>query len=144
MINLRKLRKSVLQLKKRFSQQKRFTNEMVEDAILSAAEFVKDESVKRTPVDEGYVESAHYVDSEYNDDEIFVAYIAVDENLSAGDAKVGDYALWLHEGSYELGKNSRLKQQSQKVKVGRKFLERAFKENQTKIQEIVISKLKRE
>jgi hypothetical protein len=144
MINLRKLRKSVLQLKKRFSQQKRFTNEMVEDAILSAAEFVKDESVKRTPVDEGYVESAHYVDSEYNDDEIFVAYIAVDENLSAGDAKVGDYAQWLHEGSYELGKNSRLKQQSQKVKVGRKFLERAFKENQTKIQEIVISKLKRE
>lgn len=117
---------------------------MVEDAILSAAEFVKDESVKRTPVDEGYVESAHYIDSEYNDDEIFVAYIAVDENLSAGDAKVGDYAQWLHEGSYELGKNSRLKQQSQKVKVGRKFLERAFKENQTKIQEIVISKLKRE
>lgn len=41
---------------------------------------------------------------------------------------VGEYARRMHEGYYDLGKRSLAKQSRLKVKVGRKYLERALKD----------------
>ncbi len=58
--------------------------------------------------------------------------IYVDENAPTtikGEGRrytVGDYLLFLHEGDYQLGKQSVEKQKTTQYRVGRKFLERAF------------------
>ncbi len=86
-----------------------------------------DESIKRSPVDEGFLEKSH-------EKKVFKSlilknihgYVFIPVNSPASD-----YAMFMHELSYRLGLRSQNKQTDNPlIKVGRKYLERALTENE--------------
>ena len=80
-----------------------------------------EESVKRSPIDKGFLEKSHERVLDYNNMEGVV--------FIASNSPAGDYALYMHEGTYKLGPRSLVKQAGVTVIVGRKFMERAYSEN---------------
>jgi hypothetical protein len=83
-------------------------------------------AIAYAPVDEGNLENAIKLSNE-NRRRTWTVY--VDESMpdDTGRYTVGDYAMWLHEGVYELGPKSQAKSGGG-GKVGRKYLERAFQD----------------
>ena len=141
MINMRKLKKSINKAQKEMNKVEKKTREYLEEGFESSAKTIMDGSIARVPVDEGYLEDAHYyeVDTSKKDIE---ARVGLAEDMEAGDALVGDYNVWIHEGHYKLGKKSLQKQASSSVKVGRKFLERSYLENINEISNEMSRRLK--
>ena len=84
-----------------------------------------EESVKRSPVDEGFLEGSH---------EKTVKKSRILSNIEGHvfiptNSPASDYAMYMHEAQYNLGERSKRKQATLTVVVGRKFMERAFDEN---------------
>lgn len=99
---------------------------------------LKAEAIKRVPVDLGILEksfSTKIIEAATRDSVIGEVFIAA-------NAMAADYALWMHEGEYELGERSKAKQDGSNVTVGRKYLERALDENERAFGLYVYSKLK--
>jgi len=98
-----------------------------------------EETVKRVPVDEGFLEKS--IESSFRENSFLhpaegVVYIPTNSPAS-------DYALFMHEMIYKLGKRSQSKQNANpKVAVGRKYLERAFSENSRAFGIYIIKKFK--
>jgi len=98
-------------------------NQSVEETVRKISKDLEEETIKRVPVDSGNLEES-----------IDVNYLMVNGEYQAKIfiGSKAPYAIYLHEGEYNLGKKSRRKQLSQTVTVGRKFMERAFNENKQK------------
>ncbi len=97
-------------------------------------EDLEKEIEKRVPVDSGALE------------ESIRANYLINKGLAQATVYMSSnvpYSIYLHEGEYNLGKNSIRKQLSQPEKVGRKFFERAWVENKQKYQNYMIAELKR-
>ena len=106
------------------------------DIITALTDKLEEESVLRSPIDEGFLEKSHQkriVRNPHNP----VGYVYIPANAPASD-----YALYMHEWVYELGRRSREKQASVHVEVGRKYLERALSENERAFALYVIKELK--
>jgi len=95
------------------------------------------ESVKRTPIDEGFL-IASQEKKVVQEDGGYAGYVYIPSNSPGAP-----YAMYIHEGEYKLGKNSQMKQLGQSEIVGRKFLERAFYENIAKFERYVTVRLRR-
>lgn len=93
-----------------------------------------EESVKRSPIDEGFLEKSHERRLDYKNMEGIV-YIA-------SNSPAGDYALYMHEGTYKLGPRSLAKQAGVPVIVGRKFMERAYTENRKALSDYIRNSMK--
>jgi hypothetical protein len=114
----------------------------VSDVIREEGEIIAELARDYAPVDQGNLESAIKVREErtgYNRRYEVDVYIDPDVPAPELDAKgnivkgtegktVGDYAMEMHEGDYNLGIGSRQKADALGVKVGPKFLERAVDE----------------
>lgn len=98
--------------------------------IRQGAEDIKDLAVMQAPVDEGNLENAIKVEIDRSGIRGRVqAYVFVDGDEDAGDGKkVEEYANLMHEGVYQLGPRSQIKNAAVGGGVGRKFLERAVDE----------------
>jgi hypothetical protein len=107
----------------------------VSDEIKDGAKDIQDLARLQAPVDEGNLEDAIKVEFERTGINRRVeAFVYVDGDQEADDGKVvGDYAPRMHEGTYNLGPRSKIKQSAAGVIVGRKFLERAVDDLAPKI-----------
>lgn len=95
--------------------------------MMQAAQVMRSEAQKRCPVDEGNLTNDIQGDTEtYTKSEAAVVYIPV-------NAPSSKYAIPMHEHSYNLGENSKLKQGKVGVTVGPGYLTRAISENFTRI-----------
>lgn len=97
-----------------------------EQIMEQATDKLLDESVKRAPIEEGFLEESHDKEVEKKMGEI-AGHVFIPENSPASD-----YAVPMHEGEYNLGEYSTAKQAGQSEIVGRKYLERALNENKEK------------
>lgn len=104
-------------------------NDQIEKEALGVLALAK----AMVPREHGHMESAIKIERA-SMRRIWIIY--VDEKTPAdgpskdetGRYTVGAYLRFLHEGRYKLGPESLAKQAGQNVKVGRKFIERALKE----------------
>lgn len=113
--------------------------------MLKGAEQIATLARSYAPVDEGNLERAIKVatDSSGTGGRRVVA-VYVDPTVAAGsDHTVGDYALKMHEGVYNLGPKSLMKELSSGKKVGRKYLSRAFKELSDNVFQGMVAKTRR-
>ncbi|WP_027368957.1 hypothetical protein [Desulfocurvibacter africanus] len=112
-----------------------------EQDILKAMQKVEaaalEEAVKRAPIDEGNLQLSLQSKTEVR----FRAYVAI--VYVATNSPASDYALVMHEDDYELGPLSQQKQAALPgVRVGHKYLERAFTEEKAKYVKILETELK--
>ena len=122
-------------LKKVDKADKRVQEKCIE-IVTALTDRVEEESVLRCPIDEGFLEKSHQkrvVKSPHNP----VGYVYIPANAPASD-----YALYMHEWVYKLGRRSIEKQATVSVEVGRKFLERALSENERPFALYVIKELR--
>lgn len=92
---------------------------------------------KRTPVREGHLTASITGDVVQNE-KSWAATVFVPLNSPAAP-----YAVWLHEGQYNLGENSAAKQDKTGCVVGPKYITRAIEENKERIIEIMREALKK-
>lgn len=106
--------------------------------IESEAKIMHQLAVSYAPVDEGNLEDAIMIDTTSKGASGLgftartkFASIWVDVDRAYGQTKggkirrIGDYAIWIHEGTYNLGEKSLAKRMAGND-VGRKYMERAF------------------
>jgi len=107
-------------------------------AMKEGAEDIRDLARLHAPVDEGNLEDAIKMEVvsgargrhsfKVHVDESHPAVITnEDGSQTSGNRTVGDYAFDMHEGNYLLGPGSQHKQSQVGVKVGPKYLQRAYK-----------------
>jgi len=95
-------------------------------ALDSATDKLLEESVKRCPIDEGFLQQSHdkKVEKSGSLDE------AKGTVFIPANSPAADYAIYMHELEYNLGPQSQAKQDAQPgIIVGNKYLERAFEDN---------------
>jgi len=92
------------------------------------AQRIMELSQKNAPVDEGNLEAAHHIVTERDDR--FRKTETVEVGGTVHGVDVDRYALVMHEAEYHLGPKSLAKQAGSGRMVGRKYLERAFKERE--------------
>lgn len=97
----------------------------VNDGLHDMALEIQKEAIANAPVEHGNLEHAIKVNNT-GQRRGWEVYVDPDESDNTGKYTVGDYAMWLHESVYKLGKLSVEKQDSNGHTVGRKYLERAF------------------
>lgn len=102
-----------------------------------ATDKIEEESVLRSPVDEGNLQGSHESKVEDKKEDI-IGHIYIPANSPAAD-----YALYMHESHYNLGEQSLAKQAKVNVVVGRKYLERALNENRNKLKLFFIKQISR-
>lgn len=99
---------------------------LAEKTVDTVVNKLEEETVKRMPVDEGFLEKSidHKVEKGGSVHDTWgVVWIPTNSPAS-------EYAMWMHEMFYNLGPRSRDKQNtSPAVTVGRKYMERAMDEN---------------
>lgn len=107
-------------------------------AMTDVGHYLRGETQKRTPVDEGNLTNdVSFQVIPYKQSAAVAIYIPT-------NAPSSKYAIWTHEGDYNLGPNSRAKQAKSEagIVVGRKYITRAILENQKTIVKIIEAKLK--
>lgn len=98
---------------------------------------LKKESQTRVPVDEKDLTNAHVMRIEGQGiDTVGTVYITETDPVKY-------YAIWIHEGFYNLGPLSIKKQMGQSEIVGRKFMQRAFDDNKERWRAYIVSELRR-
>lgn len=107
--------------------------------VEDVTEKLQEETIKRVPIDEGHLLQSidKAVEKSALASEI-TGHVFVPENAPAKD-----YALYMHELEYNLGRASLQKQAGQTERVGRKYMERAFEENKRAYELYIISELRR-
>lgn len=101
------------------------------DTLREETETIKDLSVQMVPLDTGEAEKSHrVVEKQANQ---FRMGISIEVGGMVDGVNVDDYILFLHEGDYKLGPRSSQKQAGSSVKVGRKFLDRAYQERRDEL-----------
>lgn len=97
-----------------------------------------EESIRRCPVDEAMLEASH----EKSVKKTPIVKDIVGRVFIPANSPAADYAVYMHEWTYNLGPRSAEKQAGSSVTVGRKFLERALDENARAFGLYIIKKLK--
>lgn len=101
------------------------------EEMRAGADEIAELAAKFAPVDKGNLEAAIKVEEDRGGiNNRTRVYVGVDESVVIDDRDgktVGDYAVIMHEGTYDLGPKSREKAARLGLKVGRKYLERAMK-----------------
>lgn len=95
------------------------------------------ETKKRTPVMEGNL-TASITGESVQLEKSWAATVFVPVNSPASA-----YAIWMHEGEYNLGENSQAKQGKTGCTVGPKYITRAINENKERIVAIITRMLKK-
>jgi hypothetical protein len=115
--------KGVAQVEAVFEALRKFPTAVVEE-FKQGADQIRDVAQNYAPVDDGHLESAIKVSplTSKGPGNLSLS-VYIDENV----ADVGDYAVFMHEGSYSLGPKSQAKADALGVPVGPKFLTRAAK-----------------
>ena len=98
--------------------------------------FLNGETKDRTPVDEGTL-TADISNRTQQYKKSFAAVVFVPSNGSSAP-----YAIPMHEGRYNLGKNSLLKQSKVGKSVGKKYMTNALFDNRGKIKKIILHEVK--
>lgn len=108
----------------------------------ASAKMIKDESIANAPVDYKGVrksdpprhelERAHHIEEKYGDEGRLEATVWVGGDVDG--VNVDDYALWIHEGYYQLGKASIAKAAANGHEVGPGYLHRALAEFENEYQ----------
>lgn len=111
--------------------------ERVRHAMNAVGGFLAGEAKDRTPVDEGFL-TADVTSETVQNAKSFAAVIYIPAN-----APSSSYAVAMHEGFYQLGKNSLAKQAKTGKVAGRKYLTRAIDDNRPRIAEIMRGELAR-
>jgi hypothetical protein len=108
----------------------------MQSLMAAAGAMVAKRSAERAPFLHGNLEAAHEARfTRRNRDQITVE---VSVGGSTGGVNVDDYVLEMHEGEYNLGPNSQIKQAANpRVRIGRKFLERAVEASEDEIVESI-------
>lgn len=107
-------------------------------AMKDVGHYLRSETQKRTPVDEGFLTNdVSFQVIPYRQSTSVAIYIPA-------NAPSSSYAIWTHEGYYNLGPNSRAKQGKVEagIVVGRKYITRAILENIDTVRKIIEAKLK--
>lgn len=118
-----------------------FEEKMVNAAVKCVtmlAQKIEEEAVKRAPIDTGDLQRSitHSVEPGTFDSKVKGAvFIPANSPASA-------YAMYMHEGIYNLGAASAAKQASSSVMVGRKYLERALAENEEAVKAAIQAAVK--
>lgn len=128
-------------IKLRVGEARRFTNKMkfigkeslevAADTLEEKAEDIQDLAKRQAPVDTHNLENAIKIDGpNIGRDKVEIeVYVEGQKN---------DYDVIMHEGTYNLGKKSKAKQESDmSVRVGDKYLARAYEELQPSIKKAV-------
>lgn len=110
------------------------TTTNAEQMVRTLTDKLEDESVKRTPIDEGFLAQSHEKKVEVTPSRV-TGHVFIPANSPASD-----YAVPMHEHFYNLGEASRAKQAGSKVTVGRKYLERALFENAAAFKTYIVMK----
>lgn len=121
------------------------------EALHKGAKEIQKRARMYSPLDHGGLEHAieYYSDrSGINRRRVFYVYINPDapELNSRGEPTgrtVERYAMYMHEGDYNLGKRSQAKAASLGVEVGPKFLERAADEVMEELNDAIAEQLRR-
>lgn len=108
------------------------------DIITNCTNQLLQESVNRTPIDEGFLIASQVTKVEHGAS----AKAVTGSVYIPANSPASNYALPLHEGHYNLGEKSQQKQSESTVAVGRKFLERALYENIDEFRTYILKKLK--
>lgn len=115
------------------------------EGMEAAAEAIKDLAKQYAPVDEGSLEESIKVakaeDSDFRNRIAYTVYVDENEPSPRGGV-VGNYAVWIHEGNYNLGKKSQEKAMETGMYVGRKFLEYAVDNLHDELKATIEAKLK--
>jgi HK97 gp10 family phage protein len=106
--------------------------------VIKATKNLMDESITRSPVDEGDLENSHQMEIEGRGTKTSGTVYIPD------DSPAGVYAEWIHEGTYNLGPGSLAKQAGQSEGVGPKFMERAFDEGKDDREQMVFDEIRKE
>ena len=99
--------------------------------VIKRAREVMELSKAQAPMDLGNLEAAHRLDVRQSNSNQISINIAV--GGFRGGVNVSDYAMEMHEGSYNLGPRSVAKAAANGKFVGRKYLERALEEKEGSI-----------
>lgn len=112
----------------------------VNDGMHEAMLAVQQEAIARAPVEHGDLERAIKI-ANAGLRRAWIVY--VDEAMpdDTGKYTVGDYAMWLHESTYNLGPLSLQKAAANGKPVGRKYLQGAFDDMKDKILRSLRAKL---
>jgi hypothetical protein len=116
---------------------KNFTAGAIEE-FNKGAEAIRDLAQNYAPVDEGHLESAIKVSEiRSKGPNVISRTIYIDADV----ADVGEYAIYMHEGHYELGPKSQEKANALGVPVGAKFLTRAAKKMIPEIEKAIAARM---
>ena len=109
-----------------------------EEIITTTTDKLLEESVLRSPVDEGLLGESHEREIEKNSDVLEITgHVYIPSNAPASD-----YALHMHESNYNLGPESKQKDAAVNVDVGRKYMERALEENRRAFSLYIVKELR--
>lgn len=126
------------------------SSKRIRRVMCRAANDVADEARARAPVDVGNLEAAIQADCHGDRGGInrrILFHVFVDEDMAVPERPgkvVGDYAMIMHEGYYQLGELSAAKAAQTGKPVGRKYLEGALDELEDDIVSDVEAALRRE
>ena len=108
------------------------------------AEAIQLRASEQAPVDDRGIENSIRIDRELDGNRRVTYSIYVDGNTISGDGTpVRDYVLWIHEGSYKLGKLSWQKAMSSNRIVGPKFLSRAADVARDRVNQSIFNEIKK-
>jgi hypothetical protein len=138
-LNHSDLNKQVKQMIQKVETTGKNTADLAAKTVNTITNKLEEETVRRMPVDEGFLEKS--IDTKVEKGSgIHDTWGAV---WIPSNSPAADYALYMHELEYLLGKRSRRKQKADaSVIVGRKFLERAMSENQRAFSLYIIRKFR--
>lgn len=115
------------------------TAQIAADIITVVTDKLEEESVKRAPIDEGFLEKSHQKVVNKAEDAMNVEGIV----FIPSNSPAAGYAMYMHELDYKLGPRSREKQGALSgIIVGRKYLERALSENAEAFGRYIVMKLR--
>ena len=137
--NNRKFQADINKMINKLERSNRKVDRTVVSIMKGAVKKVEEETVKRMPIDEGFLEkstktkvvqSSNYLDT--------TGYVFIPANAPASG-----YALAMHEWRYNLGPKSRKKQANSDVRIGRKYMQRAFNESARAVRLYFVTRLRR-
>lgn len=123
-ITITEMDKAAAKMVKTLNKMGKAANDKCYDIVERVTNRVEEETVKRMPVDESFLEGSVEKRMLKNADITQITGII----YIPANAIASDYALYMHEMNYNLGPRSALKQATSSVKVGSKYMERALSE----------------
>ena len=135
----RKFEREINDIVRKLEKADKKVHDEVVDIMTEATDKLEEETVKRMPVDEGFLEKS----TKKKITKGTLIREVMGRVYIAANAAASDYAMYMHELTYKLGARSKAKQDANPdVVVGRKYLARALSENTRAFGLFFVKKLK--